>query len=205
MTVLPDVLAVPRNADVALGRGLERGDGAVVVRRGDRALQLEDARRDGRQAGLELVEAARELGGGGERDGHGGAVSCARGACCSKHYPDRRHATLRPGMTFVTPGGSYRCGRWARGARNGGLTQVAARLRALRDELAMIDEQLTQLSDEADDLALRALVAETPAASYESNDARKHADAMRRHRDHVVDEIAELEVRQDELLDRLTS
>ena len=83
------------------------------------------------------------------------------------------------------------------------LTQVAMRLRALRDELAMIDEQLTQLSDEADDLALRALVSETPAASYESNDARKHVDAMRRHRDHVVEEIAKLEVRQDELLDRL--
>ena len=67
---------------------------------------------------------------------------------------------------------------------------MAARLRSLRDELAMIDEQLAQLVDEADDLALRALVAETPAASYESNDARKHADAMRRHREHVVDEIA---------------
>ena len=48
-------------------------------------------------------------------------------------------------------------------------------------------------------------MAETPAASYESNDARKHADAMRRHRDHVVDEIAKLEARQDELLDRLIS
>ena len=85
------------------------------------------------------------------------------------------------------------------------LTQVAARLRSLREELAMIDEQLTQLVDTADDLALRALVAETPAASYESNDARKHADAMRRHRAHVVDEIARLEARQDELLDGLTS
>ena len=85
------------------------------------------------------------------------------------------------------------------------LTQVATRLRALRDELAMIDEQLAQLVDEADDLALRALVSETPSASFESNEARKHADAMRRHRDHVVTEIAELELRQDELLDRLTS
>lgn len=85
------------------------------------------------------------------------------------------------------------------------LTQVATRLRGLRDELAMIDEQLTQLLEEADDLALRALVAETPAASYESNDARKHVDAMRRHRDHVVEEIARLEARQDELLDHLTS
>jgi hypothetical protein len=85
------------------------------------------------------------------------------------------------------------------------LTQVATRLRTLREELAIIDEQLSQLVDEADDLALRALVSETPSASYESNDARKHADAMRRHREHVVAEIAELEIRQDQLLDRLSA
>jgi hypothetical protein len=85
------------------------------------------------------------------------------------------------------------------------LTQVATRLRALRDELAVIDEQLAQLVDEADDLALRALVSETPSASYESNDARKHADAMRRHRDRVVADICDLEARQDELLDRLSA
>jgi len=85
------------------------------------------------------------------------------------------------------------------------LTQVSGRLRELRDELAMIDEQLAHLVDDAEDLALRALVAETPSASFESNDARKHVDAMRRHRDHVVAEIAELEVRQDELLDRLSA
>jgi 3-deoxy-D-manno-octulosonate 8-phosphate phosphatase KdsC-like HAD superfamily phosphatase len=85
------------------------------------------------------------------------------------------------------------------------LTQVAARLRALRNELAIVDEQLAQLGDDADDLAIRALVSETPAASFESNDARKHVDAMRRHREHVVAQIAELELRQDELLDRMTS
>lgn len=85
------------------------------------------------------------------------------------------------------------------------LTQVATRLRTLRAELAVIDEQLAHLVDEADDLALRALVSETPAASQEAGEARKHADAMARHRDRVVAEIAQLEVRQDELLDRLTS
>lgn len=84
------------------------------------------------------------------------------------------------------------------------LSQVATRLRALRDELAMIDEQLVQFTDEADDLSLRALMSETPQASHESNEARKHADAMRRHRDHVVAEITELEQRQDVLLDQLT-
>ena len=83
------------------------------------------------------------------------------------------------------------------------LTQLSGRLRELRDELAMIDEQLAHLVDDAEDLALRALMAETPSASFESNDARKHVDAMRRHRDHVVGEIAELEQRQDQLLDRL--
>ena len=84
------------------------------------------------------------------------------------------------------------------------LTQVAGRLRSLRDELSMIDEQLAHLADDADDLALRALVSETPSASFESNDARKHVDAMRRHRDHVVAEIADFEARQDDLLDRLS-
>ena len=104
-------------------------------------------------------------------------------------------------MTSVT---SYRfpvMGSWRTERR---LTQVASRLRSLRAELAMVDEQLGRLVDDADELALRALVSETPAASFESNDARKHVDAMRRHRDHVVAEIAELEQRQDELLDRLT-
>jgi predicted nucleic acid-binding Zn-ribbon protein len=84
------------------------------------------------------------------------------------------------------------------------LTQVATRLRSLRDELAMVNEQLAHLAEDADDLALRALVSETPTASFESNDARKHVDAMRRHRDHIVAEIAELEARQDRLLDQMT-
>jgi hypothetical protein len=46
-------------------------------------------------------------------------------------------------------------------------------------------------------------VAETPAASFEARDARRHVDAMARHRAHVVQEIAELEGRQDELLDQM--
>jgi hypothetical protein len=83
------------------------------------------------------------------------------------------------------------------------LTKVSSRLRALRAELAVIDEQLVSLGDDADDQAIRALVAETPAASFEARDARRHVDAMARHRAHVVQEIAELEGRQDELLDQM--
>jgi hypothetical protein len=83
------------------------------------------------------------------------------------------------------------------------LKQVSARLKSLRAELSVINEQLAHLDDDADDQALRALVSETPGASFEARDARVHADAMVKHRTHVVEEIAELERRQDELLDRL--
>jgi len=85
------------------------------------------------------------------------------------------------------------------------LTQTSQRLTSLRAELRQIDEQLDVVADEADSQAIRALVSETPGASYEANDARKHADAMRRHRQHVVDEINRLEVRQDELLDQMNA
>lgn len=83
------------------------------------------------------------------------------------------------------------------------LSQVATRLRGLREELSMIDEQLDVFSDDADDADIRALVSETPGAAFEANDARKHRDAMQKHRSHVVATIAELEQRQDELLDKL--
>jgi 3-deoxy-D-manno-octulosonate 8-phosphate phosphatase KdsC-like HAD superfamily phosphatase len=83
------------------------------------------------------------------------------------------------------------------------LTKVSSRLRALRAELAVIDEQLIHLGDDADDQAIRALVSETAGASFEARDAQRHVDAMAKHRAHVVQEITELEGRQDELLDRM--
>ena len=85
------------------------------------------------------------------------------------------------------------------------LTQNAARIAALRAELAQIDEQLDVFASDADDHEIRALVSETPGAAFEANDARKHADAMARHRQHVVEKIRELEARQDELLDKLSA
>jgi len=85
------------------------------------------------------------------------------------------------------------------------LSQNVTRLKSLRVELAQLDEQLDVFASDADDTAIRALVAETPGAAYEANDARKHADAMARHRQHVVDTIAELERKQDELLDKLSA
>jgi len=85
------------------------------------------------------------------------------------------------------------------------LRRVSRRLVALRDELRIIDEQRLQLVDEAEGLELRAMVADSPAASAEAREATKHAAAISGHRDHVVAEIARLERRQDELLDQLTT
>jgi hypothetical protein len=83
------------------------------------------------------------------------------------------------------------------------LFEVAERLKALRDELRVADEQLAVLADAADDARLRALVSETPLAGREHTEAQRHADAMARHRAEVVAQLAELERMQDELLDRL--
>ncbi len=85
------------------------------------------------------------------------------------------------------------------------LSKNGARLKTLRSEIAVIDEQLRHLGDDADDQAIRALVSETPGAGVEARDAQRHLDAMRKHREHVLVEISELELRQDELLDRLTT
>ena len=85
------------------------------------------------------------------------------------------------------------------------LSQNSERLKALRAELAQLDEQVDVFDSDADDTALRALVSETPAAAFEANDARKHANAMTRHRQHVIESIRDLVRKQDDLLDKLTS
>lgn len=85
------------------------------------------------------------------------------------------------------------------------LRQVAARVRDLREELNVTDEQLAQLRDVAEDARLRALVSETPLASEEHRQAERHVETIRRHRAQVADEIAGLEGAQDELLDKLSA
>ena len=83
------------------------------------------------------------------------------------------------------------------------LSASADRLRRLRNELAVIDEQLGSLADTADDTRVRALVSETPLADREHTEARRHADAMASQRARVVTAIAEIESSQNKLLDRL--
>jgi len=85
------------------------------------------------------------------------------------------------------------------------LSDVAARLKRLRADLQVIDEQMLFFADAADEPRLRALVSETPLADKEHHEAQKHADAMAKERAAVVASIAELERAQDELLDKLVA
>ncbi len=83
------------------------------------------------------------------------------------------------------------------------LFQAAERLKQLRAEMKVVDEQLLFLNEAADEARLRALVSETPLADQEHREAQKHAEAMNRHRAQLASTILELERSQDELLDRL--
>jgi hypothetical protein len=83
------------------------------------------------------------------------------------------------------------------------LTDIAERLKRLRAELQVVEEQQAFFDDAADEARLRALVSETPLADREHHEAQKHADAMARHRSELVASIQELERSRDELLDRL--
>ena len=84
------------------------------------------------------------------------------------------------------------------------LRATGTRLRSLRDELGTIDVQLAQLRSDADDLSSDAAIG-VVGAQGEHRRAAEHAETMARHRAKVVAEIASLEQRQDQLLDRLTA
>ena len=80
------------------------------------------------------------------------------------------------------------------------LRDVHSRLLRAREELAVLDEQLAVVSDEAEELRLRSLVAETPLAAHEYAEVRRHADAMTRARAALRAAVEDLERRRDELL-----
>jgi len=129
-----------------------------------------------------------------------GVVATASGG----HEPQRdgdRSSEMPPGHPTRVP---Y-TGAMSRSQVERHLVELGDRLKRMRDDLRVADEQLAHFADEADDARLRSLVSETPLADREHRDAERHADAMRRHRQELADEIEQLERRQDELLDRLTA
>ena len=83
------------------------------------------------------------------------------------------------------------------------LNDAHQRLVRARSELAVLDEQLVVVNEMVDDTRLRALVAETSVAAKEHDEASRQASAMHRTRQGLVEQIAELERRQDDLLERL--
>jgi hypothetical protein len=85
------------------------------------------------------------------------------------------------------------------------LVDVSERLKRIRAELAVTEEQLLFLEEQAEDVRLRVLVAETPLAEVEARDARRHADAQANHRDALRTTVRELETEQDSLLDRISA
>jgi hypothetical protein len=85
------------------------------------------------------------------------------------------------------------------------LIDVSDRLRRLRADLLVAQEQLVYMEGEADAARLRALVSETPLADAEARESRRHSDALGRQRDALARSIAELEREQDALLDRMAA
>ena len=85
------------------------------------------------------------------------------------------------------------------------LVDVSERLRQVRAELAVSDEQAAFLQEEADDARMRALVSETPVADFESREAQRHAETLARYRESLRRSITELEQERDALLDRMAS
>ncbi len=77
------------------------------------------------------------------------------------------------------------------------------RLVRARQELAVLNEQYAVVSEAAEEARLRSLVSETPLATHEYGEVKRHADAMARAREALVSTVAELEQRRDDLLQRV--
>lgn len=85
------------------------------------------------------------------------------------------------------------------------LFDINERLQKMRTELGVIEEQLVELADQAEEAKTRAVVAETALAEHEWQDARRHAEQISKVRDSLRQEIGELESKLDELIGRLVS
>ncbi len=85
------------------------------------------------------------------------------------------------------------------------IRDVHARLVKAREELAVLDEQLTVVQESADEARVRALVSETPLAAREHDEAARQADTMVHARDALAKTVVDLEHRQDELLAAVTT
>ena len=74
----------------------------------------------------------------------------------------------------------------------------------IRDSLAIADEQLSHLQNEAEDVRMKSLVSETAIADRERREVDQQVESMNRHHQYLVAEIKNLEERQDQLLEKIS-
>jgi hypothetical protein len=85
------------------------------------------------------------------------------------------------------------------------LRRGSVTMRELRDELRITTEQLEFVEGEAQEKEMRAMVAETADAALEHHEAQRTLEAIQKYHRHLLDSIAETELLQDRLLDKLGS
>lgn len=78
-------------------------------------------------------------------------------------------------------------------------------VRRAREELSVLDEQIEQVSEEAEDARIRAMVAETPIAAHDNFHAQRSAETLIRARAGVAERLDAMRAEQDRLLDQLGS
>ena len=84
------------------------------------------------------------------------------------------------------------------------LKEVGKRISRYKDELAIADEQLHHLQNEAEDARMKSLVSETAIADQERREVDQQVESMNRHYQHLIAEIKNLEERQDQLLEKIS-
>ena len=83
------------------------------------------------------------------------------------------------------------------------LHQLGDRLSKAREDLRIVEEQLLFQMDVLEEAKTRMLVSETPLADREFREARDDHERLVKERERVTREIAELQLEQDRLLDRM--
>ena len=83
------------------------------------------------------------------------------------------------------------------------LAELGERLNKAREELRIAEEQLLFQMDVVEETKSRALVAETPIADREFQEASRDLERMKKQRDEATQAILELQKEQDRLLDRM--
>ena len=83
------------------------------------------------------------------------------------------------------------------------IRDLQRRIRHAREELAVLEEQIAALTDDAEEARVRWLVAETPLAEKESADAHRHLELAQRAATQLRAELAQCMAERDRLLHEL--